>query len=715
MRRHGDWSGPRAESTRSVGVPFGRGYHRPWSRCRPWGSRFVATAAVNRLLGEDRLTATAPKQEIFACDRTRQVPAKPLMPEEVVNRIVPSDPRISPDGSRVIFVASPASKAEEKRTRSLWIASDGAPARQFTAGTADDSDPRWSPDGTRLLFRSDRLKPGSDDYRLFVLDASGGEALTLGELGGELSQPMWSPDGRWVAVLRRDPESEAVAARKKERDDAIVVEENPRFTRLWVVEVESARARCLTAGEREVRGFTWVPDSLSLVAITTDVPEYDATLGPGDLWQVAVEGSLPRLVALFRSAPSSPVVVETHDGPIVAVRAYGPRDQPEDSIWSVALSGGEPVNALPDLAGNVEELVTLPGTTGQLAARIVERTHARLFAVDVPSGRMSPLTPDAIANRGTILDGVSFSADGGQLAAVWSEATTPEEVWLGDVSGEARPVTSFGKAFEGRLQPVEHVSWTSDDGVEIEGLLTYPADYQPGTRYPLVVEIHGGPSWQWEDRVMLDWHDWAQLLASRGYAVLLPNPRGSTGYGRELQRLLQDDVGGGESRDLVAGALAMVERGIADPHRLGIAGWSWGGYLTAWTITQTTMFRAAVMGAGLANMVSDHGQGDIPSANLLYYPGQPYDHMEYYWKSSPIRYVADVQTPTLILHGEEDARVHPAQGMEYFRALKILGVPVRFVRYPREKHGIEERAHQIDVMQRIIDWFDQYLLASPGS
>lgn len=308
-----------------------------------------------------------------------------------------------------------------------------------------------------------------------------------------------------------------------------------------------------------------------------------------------------------------------------------------------------------------------------------------------------------------------MSSGGKRLAVVWSDSTTPEEVWIGDVQGEAHPVTSFGKDFHGRLQPTEHVSWMSDDGVEIEGLLTYPAGYQPGRRYPLVVEVHGGPSWQWEDRVMLDWHDWAQMLASRGYAVLMPNPRGSTGYGPELQRLLQDDVGGGESRDLVAGALAMVDRGIADQERLGIAGWSWGGYLTAWTITQTSIFRAAVMGAGLANMVSDHGQGDIPSANLLYYPGQPYLHMEAYWKSSPVRYVAAVRTPTLILHGEEDARVHPAQGMEYFRALKTLGVPVRFVRYPREKHRIEERAHQVDLMHRIIDWFDRYLVESPGS
>jgi dipeptidyl aminopeptidase/acylaminoacyl peptidase len=675
----------------------------------------VASVSTDRLFWEDLLTATMPNLEVSTTPAKNQDPLKPLMPEEIADRTVPSDPRISPDGSRVIFVVSPASKSGEKWTRSLWIAGDGLAAQQLTAGVADDSDPRWSPDGSRILFRSDRLKPGSDEYRLFVLSASGGEALSLGELGGDLSHPAWSPDGRWVAVLRKDPEPEEVAARKKERDDAIVVEHAPRFTRLWVVDVDSKRARCLTTGEREVRSFAWTPDSQALVTITTDVPEYDAWFGPGDLWQISVAGSLSKHVAKFRTTPYSPVVVETSSGPIVAVRANSHREEPQDSIWTVALAGGEPVNVLPELCGNVEELVALPGAAGRVAARIIERTHGRLHAVELPSGHLTPLTPRTIAERGSVTDAASFSEDGGRLAAIWSDATTPEEVWLGEAHGEPRPLTEFGKDFCGRLLPAEHVCWTSDDGVEIEGLLTYPAGYQPGTRYPLVVEVHGGPSWQWEDRVMLNWHDWAQMLANRGYAVLMPNPRGSTGYGRELQRLLQDDIGGGESRDLVTGALAMVERGIADPDRLGIAGWSWGGYLTAWTITQTPIFRAAVMGAGLSNMISDHGQGDIPSANLLYYPGQPYDHMEDYWKSSPIRYVAAVRTPTLILHGDEDARVHPAQGMEYFRALKTLGVPVRFVRYPREKHGFEERAHQIDLMQRIIDWFEQYLMGSPGS
>jgi dipeptidyl aminopeptidase/acylaminoacyl peptidase len=657
------------------------------------------------------LTATTPKHELLAPTTPSGSPLSPLTPEEIADRIVPSDPRIAPDGSRVVFVASPGSKTSEKWTRSLWIAGDGLPASQFTSGMADDCDPRWSPDGSRILFRSDRLKPGSDDYRLFLLSVSGGEAMPLGELSGEISQPDWSPDGRWVAVLRKDPEPEAITAQKKERDDAIVVEEDPRFTRLWIVDTQSKRARCLTTGEREVRSFAWAPDSLSLVAITTEAAEYDATLGPGDLWQLSVEGSLPRHVARFRTTPGSPVVVQTSRGPMVAVRTNGHRDLPHDSIWTVALSGGEPFDALPELVGNVEELLHSSGSFGDLAARIIERTHGRLYGVDLLTGILTSVTPAAIRGRGSIVDPASMSRGGERLAAVWSDSTTPEEVWIGDAQGEAHPVTSFGKDFHGRLQPAEHVSWMSDDGVEIEGLLTYPTGYQPGMRYPLVVEVHGGPSWQWEDRVMLDWHDWAQMLASRGYAVLMPNPRGSTAYGPELQRLLQDDVGGGESRDLVAGAIAMVDREIADPDRLGIAGWSWGGYLTAWTITQTSIFRAAVMGAGLANMVSDHGQGDIPSANLLYYPGQPYHHMEAYWKSSPIRYVASVRTPTLILHGEEDARVHPAQGMEFFRALKTLGVPVRFVRYPREKHRIEERAHQIDLMHRIIDWFDRYLMA----
>lgn len=638
----------------------------------------------------------------------------PLTAESLADRLTPGDPNISPDGMSVAYVVAPFGKKGEKATSAIWVADGSHPPRQVTAGTHEDSAPRWSPDGTRLLFISDRMEKDDDGSRLFILPVAGGEALPLGDLKGSLSGPTWSPDGTAIAVLREDPEPESVKARKKERDDAIVVEEDPRYTRLWVVDLATGKARCLTTADREVRDYCWAPDGALLYTLTTNDIGYDAMIGPSDLWATPANGGLSRHLAKLGTHGSNPIVVQTSEGAKVVLKVEGSREAPSDSVWTVPVEGGEAVNCLPDIEGIVETITALPGRNGQFLARIVERTHGRLFIVDALSGSLTPVSAPIAGGQGSVMEGPTVAANRERLAVIWTDSATPEEVYLGDLNGPARPVTSYGKEFLGRLQPTEHVTWLSDDGVEIEGLLTYPVGYEPGKRYPLVVEIHGGPSWRWEDRAMLNWHDWAQFLASHGYAVLMPNPRGSTGYGHEFQRLLQNDVGGGESRDLVTGALAMVERGIADRERLGIAGWSWGGYLTAWTITQTDIFSAAMMGAGLANIVSDHGQDDIPSANLLYFPGHPYDHMEAYWAASPIRYVANVTTPTLILHGDQDARVHPAQGAEYFRALKVRGVPVRFVRYPREKHGISERAHQIDVMNRLLDWFDRYLKRKPG-
>src|SRR5690606_26371378 len=279
------------------------------------------------------------------------------------------------------------------------------------------------------------------------------------------------------------------------------------------------------------------------------------------------------------------------------------------------------------------------------------------------------------------------------------------------VSGDATKLTSFGENLSGRLSNGEVVAWESTDGVDVEGLLIYPHGYEEGKRYPLVLQVHGGPASLWTERFYANWHDWAQMLAAQGYAVLLPNPRGSIGYGAAFEQLLQDDVGGGESRDLVSGALAMVERGIADRERLAISGWSWGGYLTAWTITQTDIFKAAVMGAGVANNGSDHGAGDIAEYNTLINPDHPYREAGWdsYANISPVRYAHKVVTPTLSVHGEDDSRVHVTQGQEYYRALQVCGVPVQFVRYPRAGHSFVEYNHQIDLMERIVGWMKKHL------
>ncbi len=580
-----------------------------------------------------------------------------------------------------------------------------APPKPFTAGTAYDHSPRWSPDGTTILFISDREERGQS--KLYLIATAGGEARSLGDLKGDLSAPEFSPDGKTIAVLRADPETPEEKKRKEDKDDAIVVDEDLKRIRLWVVDITSGQATCLTYGNRNVWSFAWSPDSERIAFLTTGSPEVNSIFDGGELWTVAATGGISKHVTRFGSLVGDPVYVTTADGLQIAVKGSVHRDDPVNSVWTVPVEGGEPRNILAGYEGQVELLVPRGSSLG---VRMVERTHGLSYGLDAATGELTPLTPTAIAWKGSLSGGPTFSADGSRMAYVWSDGSTPEEVFLGGVSGtDAARVSELGKDFNGRLAPVEIVRWNSTDGMEIEGLLTYPLGYTPGTRYPLIVEIHGGPSWQWEECMMLNWHDWAQYLASHGYAVLMPNPRGSTAYGATFQKALQDDVGGGEAQDLISGAQAMVERGIADGDRLGIGGWSWGGYLTARTVTVTTIFKAAVMGAGLSNMVSDHGQDDIPNANLLYFPGQLYHQIDAYWAASPIREIAGCTTPTLILHGDSDARVHPAQGMEFHRALRTLGVPTRFVRYPREGHGIGERLHQLDLLRRLLDWYDRFL------
>lgn len=638
-----------------------------------------------------------------------QKPYQPLTPEEIVDRLEPSKIAISPDGRHVAFNVAKAAKTGEHPEQAIWFSRNGEPATQFTAGTANDGVPVWSPDSKKLLLASDRKERGKS--RLYTLSVDGGEALPVGDLEGTLSGVSWSPDGKLIAVLQTDPETPEEKKKKEDRDDPIVVEEQPKFSRLWIVDPETGKARCLTFGPRHVEVYAWSRDGLEIAFTATKGPEVDYFCQPTPVYVMPVSGGMARHIATFPMAPGGLVYVETGGKTALAVHVSNHQPDPADSIWLAQLDGSaEPVNLLPGLEGGIEGIAPITEDTGSVLARIVEHTHAGAYRVDIATAALTAVTPSALHGDGSLIGMPSVSADGSRIGVIWADGDKMAEAFIGRSGGKAEKLTDFGKNFNERLSPVEHVTWISD-GFEIEGLLTLPHGYEAGKRYPLVVEIHGGPTWQWEDYAYVDWHDWAQYLASHGFAVLAPNPRGSSGRGSAFQKELINDIGGGEVRDLITGAQAMIDRGIADPDRLGIGGWSWGGYLTAITITQTTMFKAAMMGAGLSNLISDHGTDDIPSANLLYFPGHPYEHLDMYWQASAIKHITNVKTPTLILHGDSDARVQPSQGAEMYRALKVLGVPVQFVRYPREPHGLKERMHQIDLLKRLLDWYTKYLKA----
>ncbi|HEV2129052.1 MAG TPA: S9 family peptidase [Thermomicrobiales bacterium] len=635
---------------------------------------------------------------------------EPISFDRLADRQYPREPRISPDGTAVAMTVMYASKKDDRATSQIWLSRNHGEPFPFTGGKAGAADPGWSPDGSCLVFTSSR---DDKDERagLFVIPADGGEAQQIGDVRGEIAKPRWSPDGSCIAFLMRDPETEAEKKDKEAKRDQVVVEEEPKHQRLWVIDPDTGKRRCLTTGNRSVRDYAWAPDGQELVVITTELPTANSLFMPSRVARVPVAGGLEHEITTFPTAPSTPVVRDVRGEQVVAVIDSDHRADPSPSIWIAPWDGGERRNILPELRGAVYDIVADPTTPDRVLAVIVEGVHGRLYSVSLETDRRELLSPGTMREHGSISAGISASRDGNHVAFVWTASDEPEEVWTIDRNGSTEKVTSFGKPFEGGLAPGEVVRWQSFDGVEIEGVLVRPARAEGPL--PLFVEVHGGPSWQWEDRVMLDWHDWAQMLATRGWAVLMPNPRGSTGYGSAFEKLLQDDVGGGESKDLIAGAEAMVERGIADRDRLAIAGWSWGGYLTARTITQTRRFRAAVMGAGIGNLASDHGAGDIPHANTLYYPSHPYDEgtWEFYAKGTPIREASQVATPTLILHGDSDDRVHPTQGQEFFRALQHAGVPVQFVRYPREEHSIREREHQIDLMERIVTWLNKWVLS----
>jgi dipeptidyl aminopeptidase/acylaminoacyl peptidase len=304
---------------------------------------------------------------------------------------------------------------------------------------------------------------------------------------------------------------------------------------------------------------------------------------------------------------------------------------------------------------------------------------------------------------------VGFDSWNGQIAFV-SNGTADSSValWLSDGRSPSVKVSSFNdRVNQLPLVRAGFLRYKSFDGTEIEGELLKPLSYKPGTKVPLVVLAHGGPVGRWE----ANFHYWGragQLLASHGYAVFFPNVRGSTGYGARFSEMSRGDLGGGDFKDIMAGVDYLIAQGIADPDRLGIGGWSYGGEMSAWAITQTQRFKAAVVGAPVVNQLSELGTEDDPSGDIDFF-GVPYENLELLQRISPITYIRNARTPTLILHGTEDTNNPIGQSKELFQALKYYGVECEFAIYPREPHSFREEKHLIDRMNRILRWYDLHL------
>ena len=606
---------------------------------------------------------------------------------------------VSPDGRRLAW-AQKLRGADGTETRSSLHLSalDGSGARPLTA--AQDGKPHrerdaaWSPDGSQIAFLSDAAQEGQ--LQLYVAPAAGGPARVLTRAHGQLEHPRWSPDGKRIAVLYVAGSAQEQGALVAYKPDAGVVEEKVEEQRIAIVDAAGGELREVSPADLYVYDYDWSPDGRRFAAEavhgsgtnnywTAELYVVDAAGGEArSLWKPPLQIAQPRW---------SP------DGTQVAVIHGLMSDEGSTGgdIMLVPAAGGPARNLTPGFAGSASWIAWRP------AGDVLFTAHAD---GETMVGTVSPSAAGVTTTwRGpALLSDFSLARDGRVFSAVHESFTEAPEVWAGEI-GAGHAVTRLNAAVKAPWGEVKSLHWESD-GHRVQGWLIAPPHADPAARHPLVVNVHGGPSSasspRWPSR-------WTGVLPTQGYYVLLPNPRGSYGQGEAFTRGNVKDFGYGDLRDILKGVDAAVAAAPIDGDRVGILGWSYGGYMTMWAVTQTTRFKAAVAGAGIVNWQSYYGQNRIDQWMLPFFGASVYDDPAVYAKSSPITFIKNVKTPTLVLHGDRDSEVPTPQGYEFWHALKTLGVPTQLVVYENEGHAVSKPAHLADIQKRSVEWFDRYL------
>lgn len=613
------------------------------------------------------------------------------------------DAQISPNGNEVAYVVSDATFdiGESSASSRVWLVSgSGGDSHQITQGPGSDDQPRWSPDGQWLAFRSDRRERGV--AQIYLLSHELGEPMALTGFAGGVSDFAWSPNGKQIAAIVVDPKPDC-----DEGDDHILYEDDARYARLWLVDVRSGSATQITQGDEHIWEFCWSPEGTALAAIVGRTPHrwnwYRASLERIDL-------DSGRVTTLHTPERQIARPVWSPDGKWIAVTT---------SVWSdPGMTGGDVLLVASDgsdtrrLGGNDQRshlTVHWEPDSRSLLTASLERGAATMCQLTL-DGSTETLWRE---EKSFLSQGVLTTAEASVVAGVLSSLNEPGEIWLGHAGAEIqwRQLTHHNEHIAGRVPGhVETRHWRAPDGQEIQGLLIHPDSVSAGQCAPLVTMIHGGPTstspYLFPERGT---NGWIPELLRRGVAVFLPNARGSAGWGLSFAEANQRDMGGADLQDVLSGVDDCVNSGVADPDRLGVCGWSYGGYMTAWAVTQTTRFKAAIAGASITNWVSFHGTTDIPAFDEFFYRTDPFDLQGPYISCSPIYAVDKVSTPTLFLHGERDLICPVGQAQEMFRALRARGVPTECVIYPREGHPIRETAHRRDMLNRGVAWLCRWM------
>ena len=662
-----------------------------------------------------------------------------------------ADPQISPDGRRVAFVRVTVNEKKDGYDTAIWAvdAEGGRGPRPLTSGPQDLS-PRWSPDGRRLAFTRAVEKAGKlQPPQLYVMTMDGGEARALSEVPKGASSPTWSPDGRVLAFTSTANPKDVERAGKKggeaderESDVRVVTRavyrnngrgflDATRPAHVWTIDVpesgDKATPRQVTSGEFEETSPAFAPDGRTLLFVSNRVKEPYYQSPDSDIFSIPVGGGEMTVAASIDGTISEFAL--SADGKRLAfqgtprgepVRSY---DQPELYVNDVGsataprlLTGAYDGDVGGGLTGDQR------APRGSLSAspiwsrdgrsifvRTADHGRANLQRVDAASGKIEALTTgdqEVVAYDAT--------PDGGRLALVVSTPTEVGDLYVLDAAAVTAPrrLTRVNETLFSELQvgTPEEIVYPSFDGKSIQAWILKPPGFDPGQRYPLILNIHGGPHAAYG--ATFD-HEF-QWMAAKGYVVLYPNPRGSTSYGQDFGNVIQHRYPGDDAKDLLAGVDVLVKRGLVDEKQLGVTGGSGGGVLTNWIITQTSRFAAAVSQRSISDWAGFWYTADFSLFRPTWFKGAPWEDPADYAARSPITFVKNITTPLMLIEGEADLRTPPAEGGEQlFRALKYLKRPVVMVRFPEESHELSRSGkpwHRVERLRHIVGWFDKYLL-----
>ena len=635
-----------------------------------------------------------------------------ITPADVLSIRELDEVKVSPNGKQIAFVVNEPNdpkKPREPRASNVWVVpADGHELpHPLIAGLKNAYAPRWSPDGRTLAFLSDRgdAEANADNStQIYLLREGERKAVRLSNVPGGIEQYQWSPDGKMIALLAHDRATAEEEARRAAGDDAVVrPESNLKYSRLWTVSLSDRKATQVTKQDFEILELAWSPAGNEFALIIAPTPRdedsYNLSLvivnrSTGEVTRTLTKNVVP-ITGVLRWSP---------DGQWITFYEFPPTKESNNWLSLASARGGEIRPLLKDYRGSVLISEWTPDSRN-LLVQSVEGTHEIIARVDIASGAFSKIT-DVIQSQW----GASLGTNGETIAYLAQTPESADDIWVIEKSAPPRRLTDFNPQTKSWVfGKASEVVWkNSKDGLVRRGVVITPPDYVQGNLYPVVVNTHPGDTAWWTGFHASKWWDWGQLLASNGYVVFLPNTRGVTGEGGAMHATI-DHWGEMAFQDLIDGIDYLIAQKIADPNRLGIGGWSNGGFMTEYTITRTTRFKAAVAQAGHSDFLTLYATSYLRDGLRRTSKQSPYDDRKWYDEHSPITFIKNCRTPTLLLHGEFDSGVPVGQAHEFYTGLKDAGVEAELVVYPRERHSIQEYSHRIDVQKRMLAWFNKYL------